>query len=48
MMYYFKHINPCEYEQLAAFFEWFTLGTECRCCIGVRIVLAFIIGYLLG
>lgn len=27
---------------------WFASGTECRCCIGMRIPFAFFLGLLIG
>ena len=27
---------------------WFASGTDCRCCIGMRVVFGFLIGLLVG
>lgn len=41
--------NPCKTQNaLQKAIEFLTYGTECRCCIGARIVFAFLIGFTLG
>lgn len=42
-------LNPCNTQnKLQQAIEWLTYGTECRCCIGARIVFAFITGLIIG
>lgn len=35
-------------EQIARICAWFASGTDCRCCIGMRIPFAFAVGLLVG
>lgn len=35
-------------ERIARFCAWFASGTDCRCCIGMRVPFAFIVGVLVG
>lgn len=39
---------PAWTEYLANFFTFLTAGTDCRCCLGARITIAFAVGLLLG
>lgn len=49
MKAFINKLNPCYYEtKLQRSIEWLTYGTECRCCIGSRIALAFLLGMLIG
>ena len=34
--------------KLGDFCAWFASGTDCRCCIGMRVPFAFAIGLLVG
>lgn len=47
-------INPCDidhYESLAPvqrFFEFFSKGTDCKCCLGARVFFALVVGLVIG
>ncbi|KVO05571.1 hypothetical protein WJ69_22995 [Burkholderia ubonensis] len=43
-------LNPCDREnsRLGAAFAALTYGTDCRCCIGARIVAALVFGLVVG
>lgn len=43
-------LNPCDRDDshLGRAFAFLTEGTDCRCCIGARIVLALIVGIGFG
>lgn len=47
-------INPCDFEHYPwltpaqRFFEIFSAGTDCKCCLGARIFAALVVGYLVG
>lgn len=47
-------INPCDIDHfdvltpLQRFFELFSAGTDCKCCLGARIFLALVLGFALG
>ncbi|WP_061161089.1 hypothetical protein [Caballeronia temeraria] len=43
-------LNPCDRDdsRIGRALVWLTLGTDCRCCIGTRIVVASIIGLAVG
>lgn len=47
-------VNPCDFEHIKAmtpvqkFFEFFTRGTDCKCCLGARVVIAFLLGVAVG
>lgn len=47
-------INPCDidrYESLAPlqrFFEFFSKGTDCKCCLGARVFFALAVGIAAG
>lgn len=47
-------LNPCDYEHYTwltpaqKVFEFFSMGTECKCCLGARIAAALVIGFLIG
>ena len=40
--------NTDGFDRLGYVFAWFASGTDCRCCIGMRIPFAFVVGFLLG
>lgn len=51
----FKYrINPCDIDHYAAlapvqrFFEFFSKGTDCKCCLGARVFFALVVGIVLG
>lgn len=35
-------------ERIARFCTWFASGTDCLCCIGMRVPVAFVIGVMVG
>jgi len=41
-------LNPCSYDKIGNALAWLTEGTDCRCCIGARIVGAFAFGLILA
>lgn len=43
-------LNPCDREdsRIGAAFAALTYGTDCRCCIGARIVFALVFGIAVG
>jgi hypothetical protein len=43
-------LNPCDREdsRVGRALAFLTEGTDCRCCIGARIVLALIVGSAVG
>ena len=47
-------INPCDIDHfealtpLQSFFEFFSAGTDCKCCLGARIFMALVVGFILG
>lgn len=46
---YVCHVdNDDGFGKLGYLFAWFASGTDCRCCIGMRIPFAFLIGLVLG
>ena len=40
--------NTDGFGRLGDVFAWFASGTDCRCCIGMRIPFAFVIGLTVG
>lgn len=52
---FFKwYMNPCDIDHYAfltpaqRFFEVFSRGTDCHCCLGARIFFAFLAGVAVG
>lgn len=47
-------VNPCDYEHavvlkpIMKLFTALTYGTDCRCCLGARMVFALLIGFVIG
>lgn len=35
-------------ERIATLAAWFASGTDCRCCIGMRVPFAFVVGLVIG
>lgn len=43
------HVDDTDgFGRLGYVFAWFASGTDCRCCIGMRIPFAFVIGLTVG
>lgn len=47
-------INPCDIDHyyfltpVQRFFEFFSKGTDCKCCLGARVFMALVVGLVLG
>lgn len=47
-------LNPCDFEHyevlmpMQKFFELFSKGTDCKCCLGARVFFGFVIGAVIG
>lgn len=47
-----RNLNPCDddanFPTIAKILHFPAMGTECFCCVGARIYLAFLVGLLTG
>lgn len=43
-----SYFNPCRNDKVGDILAWLTEGTDCRCCIGARIVGAFLFGLVIA